>query len=180
MNVCGGSTHSQKTIATVNGTALGRAEGHSRFNPTQSAFDRDLDSLARKRLTVRLHVGGDPVILFYFTGLAPLRIVLQPFVGKEELFSSSEDKLFVAINTSQYLILIFVHCRPPTPCSRAGSVLPVLRDRSASFFLMAVSYFRSALKLSPYDLITYLFFARRDHIHFPDFLLLNVLRQNST
>jgi hypothetical protein len=100
MNVRGRSAHPQEAIATVNGASLCRPERHGRLNPTQGAFDSDLDSLARKGLTVRLHVRGDPIILFYLTGLAPLRVVFQPFVGKEELFPRSEDEFFIAINTS--------------------------------------------------------------------------------
>jgi hypothetical protein len=149
MNVRGRSTHSQETIATVNRAALGRTEGHSRFNPTQSAFDRDLDSLSRKRLTVCLHIRGDSVILFYLTGLAPLRIVFQSFVGKEELFPGSEDKFFIAINTSQYLILVFVHCGPPTPCSPAGSALTVFRDRSTSFLTYGGELFEECVETLP-------------------------------
>jgi hypothetical protein len=143
MNVRRRSTHSQETITTIDGASLRGSERDCRFDPTQSAFNRDLYPLARKRLAVRLHVGGDAVILFYLTGLAPLRVVFQPFVGEEELFPGSEDKFFIAINTSQYLILVFVHSGPPTPCSLVGSVLTVLRDRSTSSLLLAASYFRS-------------------------------------
>jgi hypothetical protein len=111
MNVRGRSAHPQEAITTVNRATLGRLERNGRFNPAQGAFNCHLNSLA------------------------PLRVVFQSLVGEEELFSCSEDKLFIAIYTSQYLILVFVHCGPPTPCSPLGSVLTVLRDRSISFYL---------------------------------------------
>jgi hypothetical protein len=170
MNMRGRSTHPQEAIATIDGSSLCRPERHSSFNPAQCAFDRDLDSLAREGLTVRLHVGGDPVILFYFTRLAPFRIVLQSLVSEKELFPRSEDEFFIAIYTSQYLILVFVHCGPPTPCSHAGSVLTVLRDRSTSFLPVAVSYVRSLFGFSLNDLPTCILLARCDHIQFPDFV----------
>lgn len=170
MNVCCRSTHSQETIATINRASLGRPERHGRFNPAQGAFDRNLYSLARERLTICLHIRGDSVVLFYLTGLAPLRVILQSLVGEEELLSRSKDKFFIAINTSQYLVLVFVHCGPPTPCSLVGYVLTVLWDRRTSFFALAVSYIRSLLGLSLNDLTTCLFFAHCDHTHFPDFV----------
>lgn len=140
MNVCGRSTHSQETITAIDRSSLRRSERDGCFDPTQSALYCDLNPLARKGLTVCLHVGGYPVILFYLTWLAPLRIVFQPFVGEEELFPRGEYKFFTAINTSQYLVLVFVHSGPPTPCSLVGSVLPVLRDRKTSFLTLAASY----------------------------------------
>ena len=167
MDVCRRSTHPQEAITTINRASLGRPERNSGFNPAQGAFNCYLDSLAWKRLTVCLHVGSDSVVLFYLTWLAPLRVIFQSLVGEEELFPRSEDKLFIAIYTSQYLILVFVHCGPPTPCSHAGSVLTVIRDRSSSGILVAVSYIRSLLGLSLNDLTTCLFLARCDHTRFP-------------
>jgi hypothetical protein len=77
------SAHSQEAIPTIDWPSLGWPERHGRFDPTKSAFYSDLDALARERMTVRLHVGRDSLILSHLAGLAPLWIVSQPFVCKE-------------------------------------------------------------------------------------------------
>ena len=116
MNVSRRSAHPQETITAINWPPLCRTERHSGFDPAQGALDRNFDSLTRKGLSISLHVGGYAFVLFKLAGFAPFRIVLQPFVSKKKLLSSSEDEFLTAINASQYLVLILVHCGPPTPC----------------------------------------------------------------
>jgi hypothetical protein len=53
------------------------------------------------------------LILLPLARLAPLRLVLQPLVCEEELFTSSEHELFAAVDTSQHLVRKLKHCGPP-------------------------------------------------------------------
>jgi len=77
------SAHPQEAIATIDWSSLGWPERNRRLDPAQSAFDGDLDALARERMTVRLHVGCDSLILSHLAGLATLWIISQPLVRKE-------------------------------------------------------------------------------------------------
>jgi hypothetical protein len=78
---------------------LSRSEGYGGLNPAQRTFDRHLDTFARKRLTVHLHIGRDTLILVQLARFTSFRIVPQPLVREEQLLSSAEYKLFAAIYT---------------------------------------------------------------------------------
>jgi hypothetical protein len=92
-----GATHSQETIATVNGTPLSWSKRHGCFNAAKRAFDCNLDTLSREGLTERLHIGGDALILLQLARLAALWIVSQSFISKELLLSGTEDELLATV-----------------------------------------------------------------------------------
>ena len=114
--------HSQKAIATIDGTSLSRPERYCGLYAAQRAFYGNLHALAREGLAIGLHVGCDPLVLFDFARAAALGVVFQTFVRKEKLLPGGKDKLLSAINTSQDLILILVHCGPPIPCSLMAAI----------------------------------------------------------
>jgi hypothetical protein len=64
-------------------------------------------------LWVRIQVCCDPIVLFYLAGLAAFWVVLQPLVGKKELFARAEDKFNATLDTSQDFIVVLVHVGLP-------------------------------------------------------------------
>jgi hypothetical protein len=91
--------------AAVDGATLRRVERDCRLLSAVRALDGDFDALPDAG---RLG-GGDgskPVILGLLAGLAPLRLVSQSFIVKEELLAPRPDKLLTTVNAENEAILI--------------------------------------------------------------------------
>jgi hypothetical protein len=94
----------EEARAAVNGSPLRRVERHSRLLTALCALHRDLDTLADTG-GLGGGNGGETFVLGLLAGLAPLGLVLQAFVMKEDLLPARPDEIISAINTLDRPIL---------------------------------------------------------------------------
>ena len=104
-------SHPQKTISTVNRSALSWSKRHRSFDPTKRALNGNFNTFSWEWLTISLHIGSNTIILLQFTGLTSLGIIPETFICKEQLFSRTKDELFATIDAHQNLVRVLVHLR---------------------------------------------------------------------
>jgi hypothetical protein len=96
-----------EALAAKNWTTLRGPERHSRF----------LAALRARSFCFRAHWRGTATTTLSTLGLAtlaPLRFVLETFVGEEHLFAGGKNKLSTTLRTLQDTIVIFHE--PLSPC----------------------------------------------------------------
>src|SRR5438552_8572951 len=94
-----------ETFATEDGTPLGRSDRNRSFLPTLRADGTSFNlGETVSRCTWRCFHHGDA---FCLAGFAPLGLVLELLVVKEQLFPGREDEVGPAVDALQYFVLEF-------------------------------------------------------------------------
>ena len=98
------TTRSQEACATENGPALRRIERYRCLLSALCALNRNLYALTNSRRLSRGNC-GQPFVLCLLAAFTPLGLVLQSLVVKKDLFSSSPDEVFSAVNALDVAIV---------------------------------------------------------------------------
>lgn len=98
--------HLKETRTAVNRAALRRKKRNGRRCSASGAVYGNLDTLFDTR-TLRGGYCSEPLILGLLAFLASFRWILKFFVPKEYLFAGRPDKVGIAINTQNGLVLKF-------------------------------------------------------------------------
>jgi hypothetical protein len=104
----------QKAGTTEDRAALRRVERDGRLLAALSAVDRDFDPLADAG-SLGGSDGSEALVFGLLAWFAPLRLVLQTFVVKEDLLAARPDEVVAAVDTLDRAVFKFHLCLTPLP-----------------------------------------------------------------
>ena len=123
-----------ETFAAINRPPLSGLKGHGRLLAALGADRRGFHALGT--------VAAQRLVALAFTGLAPLGLVLEAFVGVKELLARGKHEIRAAVDALQDPVLV-LHASPP--CSNRPARRQPRQTRSVRLSLSRLSLAASVL-----------------------------------